>query len=228
MSVECVATQLPGVHSLLRIAAPQALLWEDQSAGAPDWAHSALQRLPFVVVRRHPLQPGLQPGLLPVGIRGIFRSQRAPAWLPVSAVRECVTPRMLAAKGQWRRVDVCSSPAIAVLNQVELILAAHRFAGSWGPGGSVGAELASGVVCTTAASDLDLIVYLATALDPGDASALHAELSALPVRVDTLLETPQGGVALADLTSGAERMLLRTPRGPRLVPATLQDLACPV
>jgi phosphoribosyl-dephospho-CoA transferase len=224
MSVECVATQLPGVHSLLRIAAPQALLWEDQSAGAPDWTHSALQRLPFVVVRRHPPQPGL----LPVGIRGIFRSQRAPAWLPVSAVRECVTPRMLAADGQWRRVDVCSSPAIAVLNQVELILAAHGFADSWGPGGSVGAQLASGVVCTTVASDLDLIVYLATAFDPREASALHAELSALPVRVDTLLETPQGGVALADLTSGAEKMLLRTPRGPRLVPATLQDLACPV
>jgi phosphoribosyl-dephospho-CoA transferase len=224
MTVEDVATPLPGVHSLLRIAAPQALLWEDESAGAPDWTPAALQRLPFVVVRRHPPQPGL----LPVGIRGLFRSQRAPAWLPVSAVRECITPRMLAAEARWRQVAVCSSPAIAVLNQVEGILAAHGFAGSWGPGGGVGAELASGVVCTTAASDLDLIVYLAAPLDPRNASALHAELSALPARIDTLLESPQGGVALADLTSGAERMLLRTPQGPRLVPTTLEDLACPV
>jgi phosphoribosyl-dephospho-CoA transferase len=224
MSVECVASQLPSVHSLMRIAAPQALVWEDESAGAPDWTRRALQRLPFVVVRRHPPRPGL----LPVGIRGIFRSQRAPAWLPMGAAQECVTPQMLAAEGRWRHVEVCSSPAIAVLNQVEVILSAHGLKGCWGPGGSVGAELASGVGCTTTASDLDLIVYLATLPGLRDAGSLHAELSALPVRVDTLLETRQGGVALADFLGGAERMLLRTPLGPRLVSGTLEDLAFPV
>jgi phosphoribosyl-dephospho-CoA transferase len=206
------ASEPPDVHSLLRIAAAKTLLWEDDGA-APDWAASALQRLGWVVMRRQLPRPGL----LPVGIRGIFRSQRAPAWLPLDAVHECLTPRMLADRADWRQLNLCSSPAVAVLNQVELILAAHGLAGAWGPGGSVGAELASGVVCTSATSDLDLIVYTATRLGAREAAALHAALAVVPVHVDTLLETPQGGVALADLIGGVERKLLRTAQGPRLV-----------
>jgi phosphoribosyl-dephospho-CoA transferase len=206
----------PVVHSLLRIATWKALSWEDaglDEAAAPDWVDSALQRLPFVVVRRN----SPRPGYVPVGIRGSLRSQRAPAWLQLSAVQACVTPRMLAAQRDWRHRSSVNSPAIAVLDEVEAILAAHGFGESWGPGGSVGAELASGVECTHAQSDLDLLLYTDCLLSQRTLQSLHAQFQALPVRVDTLIETPQGGVALVDLAGGADRVLLRTAQGPRLV-----------
>jgi phosphoribosyl-dephospho-CoA transferase len=135
----------------------------------------------------------------------------------VNAVRTCVTPPMLAAQRGWRNAPSMQSPAIAVLDEVEAIVATHGFAGAWGPGGSVGAELASGVVCTHAGSDLDLLLYADAVLDKAAAGALHAQLSQLSVRVDTLLELPQGGVALADLAGDADRVLLRTAHGPRLM-----------
>jgi phosphoribosyl-dephospho-CoA transferase len=203
------------VHALLRISEPQALSWENAGldAMAPDWTADALRRQPFVVVRRN----SQRPGWLPVGIRGGLRSQRAAAWLPVNAVRTCVTPPMLAAQRGWRNADSAQSPAIAVLDEVEAIVATHGFAEAWGPGGSVGVELASGVVCTHAGSDLDLLLYADAVLDKTAACALHAQLSQLSVRVDTLLELPQGGVALAELAGDADRVLLRTAHGPRLM-----------
>jgi phosphoribosyl-dephospho-CoA transferase len=215
------AAALPGVHCLLRVSGPQDLLWVDEAAGdglsaaALSWTEAALQRLPFVVVRRHMGRTGH----LPVGVRGLLRSQRAPAWLPVNAVTECITPQDIAAAARWRIADVCSSPAVAVLNQVEAILSAHGLADRWGPGGSVGAELASGVTSTTVASDLDLLLYVDTAFAAREAKALHASLSTLPVRIDTLLETQHGAVALEDFIGGADKILLRTAQGPRLVPA---------
>jgi phosphoribosyl-dephospho-CoA transferase len=226
--------ELPAVHSLLRVADPSALVY---AGGAPEWAVAALHRLPFVVVRRDVPRCGW----LPVGIRGALRAQRAPAWLPAEAAMECITPRMLAARGaglsdRWsdRCSDPCSgwggaecseqvsSPAVAVLCEVRRVMEAHGFADCWGPGGSVGAELASGIRCTTPSSDLDLILYVDSLPARNDARRLHEDLSGLPVRVDTLLETPQGGLNLADLL-GADRMLLRTARGPRLIAAT-QDV----
>jgi phosphoribosyl-dephospho-CoA transferase len=203
------------VHALLRICEPQALSWENAGldAMAPDWATDALRRQPFVVVRRN----AQRQGWLPVGIRGGLRSQRAAAWLPVNAVRTCVTPPMLAALRGWRNAGSMQSPAIAVLDEVEAIVTTHGFAGVWGPGGSVGAELASGVVCTHAGSDLDLLLYANAVLDKTAAGDLQAQLSQLPVRIDTLLEMPQGGVALADLAGDTDRVLLRTAHGPRLM-----------
>ena len=215
--------QWPGVHSLLRIAGPESLIWDAPAAATPGaatpgavadkWIGTALRHLPFVVVRRN----APRPNLLPVGVRGAARWQRAPAWLPMSAMRECITPPMLVSQAAWRRGKHSGTAAIAILDELEGLLAAHGFAGCWGPGGSVGAELAGGVVCTTAGSDLDLVLYVESELPRRAARALHADLSALPVRIDALLETPHGGVALADYIGAAERMLLRTAQGPRLV-----------
>jgi phosphoribosyl-dephospho-CoA transferase len=210
----------PGVHALLRIDARRELAWDEDGRGvAPEWTWSALERLPYVVVRRD--EP--REDLLPVGVRGIFRSQRAPAWLPRNAILECITPPMLAERRGWRDVDMFRSPAIAVLSQVENILEAHGLAGCWGPGGSVGAELASGVACTTVSSDLDLLLFVGPWWDMTGATALHRELSALPVRVDALLETSHGGIALADFVGNGDKVLLRTAQGPRLMQAPLSS-----
>jgi phosphoribosyl-dephospho-CoA transferase len=201
----------PAVHALLRVSDGDALIWE---APRPRWAAAALQRAPWAVVRR--AAPRL--GSWPVGVRGGPRAQRSAAWLPPRAIQECITPQMLAAKRVWRqRPGVTPTPAVAVLDDVNAILVAHGFAGRWGPGGSVGFELASGVPSTTADSDLDVVLCADEPMARIDATRLHADLSKLPVRVDLLLETPHGAVALVEYAKSAGATLLRSAQGPRLV-----------
>jgi phosphoribosyl-dephospho-CoA transferase len=204
------AHSAPAVHSLLRLSSAETLEWESRP---PDWASEALRRAPFVV-RRRPLP---RAEALPVGVRGNARSQRAAAWVSVDAVRECITPQMLVAQNAWRRCRNTITRAVAVLEQVAPILDGCGMAGRWGPGGSVGFELASGVPSTTPNSDLDIVLSAAAPMARADAARLHAELSALAVRIDVLLETPNGAVALAEYATNLDAMLLRSAQGPRLV-----------
>jgi phosphoribosyl-dephospho-CoA transferase len=201
----------PAVHALLRVTHPDALIWD---AGRPHWAESALQLAPWAVIRR----AAPRPGLWPVGVRGGLRSQRAAAWLPHRAAGECITPQRLAATRAWREHPrATATPAVAVLDEVAAILVTHGFAGRWGPGGSVGFELASGVRCTTPDSDLDLVLSAELPVARTDAARLHTDLSKLPVRIDLLLETPRGAAVLAEYGRGVDVILLRSAQGPRLV-----------
>jgi phosphoribosyl-dephospho-CoA transferase len=203
------AHSVPTVHSLLRLSRADALEWESEP---PQWVSQSLQRAPFVVMRRPPPRPGE----FPVGIRGDARSQRAAAWVPVGAVQECITPQMLAAQRAWRqRREFAIMPAVAALEEVAAIFEGEGMAGRWGPAGSVGFELASGVRSTTPNSDLDIVLGAAASMARAAAARLQAELSALRVRIDVLLETPNGAVALAEYAKGAGAILLRSPQGPR-------------
>jgi phosphoribosyl-dephospho-CoA transferase len=201
----------PTVHALLRVTDLDALVFE---ARRPHWARAALRLAPWVVVRR----AAPRVGLWSVGVRGGARPQRSAAWLPHGAIEECITPQMLAANRVWRQhPSATAAPAVAVLDEVAVILAAHGFAGLWGPGGSVGFELASGVRSTSLGSDLDLVLSADGPMTRTDATRLHAELSKLPVRIDLLLETPHGAAALAEYATSEEVTLLRSVCGPRLV-----------
>jgi phosphoribosyl-dephospho-CoA transferase len=55
-------------------------------------------------------------------------------------------------------------------------------------------------------------------LEPNNAAELLATLAeaAAPARIDVILETPSGGVALADLAAMPAQVLVRTPDGARL------------
>jgi phosphoribosyl-dephospho-CoA transferase len=88
----------------------------------------------------------------------------------------------------------------------------------WGPGGSVGFEIATGVRTATSSSDLDLILRQDRRLQPGEAIELRAALAeaAAPARIDVMLETPCGGVSLTDLAAMPGQVLVRTPDGARL------------
>jgi phosphoribosyl-dephospho-CoA transferase len=201
----------PAVHALLHITDPEALIWD---AGRPHWAGAALQLAPWAVIRR----AAPRAGLWPVGVRGALRSQRAAAWLPHRAVGGCMTPQRLAATCAWREQPrAAASPAVAVLDEVAAIFVTHGFAGRWGPGGSVGFELASGLRCTTPDSDLDLVLSAELPVTRPDAARLHTDLSKLPVRIDMLLETPRGAAVLAEYARGVDVILLRSAQGPRLV-----------
>jgi phosphoribosyl-dephospho-CoA transferase len=94
---------------------------------------------------------------------------------------------------------------------------AHGFEYQWGPTGSVGFELASGYETATQRSDLDLAAYLDRPWSVTSARSLHSALSALPVRIDLLVEMPHGAVALADYAMTQGTFVLRTIRGPRVV-----------
>jgi len=202
----------PPVHSLLHLADADALEWE---SAPPDWVPAALRRAPYVVSRR--ALPRSE--AVPVGVRGGARWQRAAAWLSLGSVDECITPQMLVSQHAWRRRRYFAvTPAVAVLEQVAMILDGQGMAGRWGPGGSVGFELASGVVATTPNSDLDIVLYAEGSMARDAAARLQAELSSLPVRIDALLETPNGAVSLAEYSTSVGAMLLRSALGPRLVP----------
>jgi phosphoribosyl-dephospho-CoA transferase len=202
---------MPLVHSLLHVADVDALEWE---SAPPDWVTAALRRAPYVVRRRSLPRPGA----VPVGIRGSARSQRAAAWVALGAIDECITPQMLVSQCVWRqRRDSAVTPAVAMLEQVAMILDGRGMTGRWGPGGSVAFELASGVVSTTPNSDLDIVLYADGSMARDAAACVQAELSSLPVRIDVLLETPNGAVSLAEFSNSVGAMLLRSERGPRLV-----------
>jgi phosphoribosyl-dephospho-CoA transferase len=194
----------PSTHALLRIAEPRAL------AGAiPAWAERALARAPWVVVRR----ARSRDGLIPVGVRGGTRAERLAAWLHPRAVLECLTPPQLAARAA--RQGGARVPALAALDEVGTLM--HRQLLEWGLCGSVGFELASGIATATADSDLDVAAETRVPLPRTAAAELHAALALLPVRVDVLLEGPQGAVALEEYAAGRAPYLLRTADGPRLV-----------
>lgn len=215
-------------HTLVRIRGPQALAMDSES-GLPDWAAESLRCAPWVVVRR----ARLQGGLVPVGVRGESRHERLAAWLSPDDALECVTPRELVSTGAWARAAATNAArhrviaALAVREPLERIMDENGLGTLWGPGGSVGFELATGTPTATADSDLDLVVEAGRPeLMAGDAALLlWNELAALPVRIDVLLETRRGAVALSEyarVRGGDNRhsFVLRTPTGPRLIEST--------
>jgi phosphoribosyl-dephospho-CoA transferase len=197
-------------HDLIRLREPTALRVD---APLPAWVEPALLRTPWVVVRRGHARHGM----IPVGVRGLARRERFAAVLAVAEIADRLSPEELTESRYViarRRMD--EAPALTALARVAPVLASrgHR----WGPGGSVGFEIATGAATATSSSDLDLILRQGHRLGLDEAIDLQAVLAeaAAPARVDVLLETPRGGVSLADLAAMPARLLVRTPDGPRL------------
>ena len=206
---------MPGLptptHDLIRLREPIVLTAD---APVPAWLEPALERAPWVVVRRGYIRDGM----MPVGVRGLARQQRFAALMAVAEIADRLSPEELTdSRYAIARKRNDAAPALAALARVAPILASrgHR----WGPGGSVGFEIATGVATATSSSDLDLILRQDHRLGPDEAIALRAVLAeaAAPARVDVLLETPCGGVSLAELAARPARVLVRTPDGPLLL-----------
>jgi phosphoribosyl-dephospho-CoA transferase len=85
---------------------------------------------------------------------------------------------------------------------------------TWGPGGSVGYELASGIRAVRAESDLDCIFFAPRKLDIKEAYDLWRMISSAPGKVDALVETPFCGFSLEEFaTTSPRKILLRTSEG---------------
>ncbi|GAB7524443.1 malonate decarboxylase holo-ACP synthase [Paraburkholderia sp. 2C] len=182
--------------------------------GEPAWVREAFLRAPFAVVRR----AGSSPGFVPVGLRGANRAQRYGTWVEDAAVEFAVPPEALVSREPASGRE--GLPAFAVLAELRRApCSLGQYV--WGPAGSVGFELATGVPTATGSSDLDLLIRAPERLDHATAGRLLAELLAFAqradVRVDAQLETPAGGVALAELARGTSHVMARANSGASLV-----------
>jgi phosphoribosyl-dephospho-CoA transferase len=193
-------------HDLLRLRARAGIA----AAQAPAWVAKSLAAAPFVVVRRG----AIRDGWIPVGVRGETRSQRHAGVVYEDEIIATITPESLATSAAWRVHPRRALPALAALDQVAEAAAELDLA--WGPGGSVGFELASGARVVRADSDLDLIVRPSARHTRQELERFAQLLSDPGVRVDIVIEAAAGAVALHEWLSTPGPVLIKTECGPLL------------
>lgn len=189
------------------------LLWLRPAACAgeaalPDWVEPDWP----VVVRRAP-QAGRD--LIPVGLRGRTRNQRHATWVAPARVARCCTPEALARERGWERRCGGGLGCLDTLARIAPMLDAAGLA--WGPTGSVGFALASGVDILHPQSDLDLLVRAERPLDADQIVLLQSLKLHAACRLDVQVDTGHGGFALDEWLAGRRTVLLKTTGGPRLV-----------
>jgi phosphoribosyl-dephospho-CoA transferase len=180
----------------------------------PVWVREAFSRAPFAVIRRAQVAAGF----IAIGIRGSSRAERYGAWARHADVETLFSPEdLVEVTPLLERVALPAFAALSALRRNAAILNDHV----WGPAGSAGFELATHMPTVTSSSDLDLLIRAPERLTHEAALALQAELDRHAthenVRIDAQIETPAGGIALAELAAGKERVMARHAQGPRLV-----------
>ena len=195
-------------------ARPHDLVWtraQTPAGDTPDWAVPILVRGGPFVVRRAVRMPGR----LPVGVRGGCRRERFALTIDSAHVADICTPAQLSARiaelGPARRRAI---PALAALPDLARTLDETSLC--WGLGGAVGYELATAEAVCHAASDIDVLLRMPGEIARADAHALIDSLAGLAVRCDIQMETPRGGVALADWAAGNTQVLVKSDQGPFL------------
>jgi len=192
----------PQVHDLLQID-PASI--RSGCAAEPSWVRQTMLDCPWVVVRRSQAASDF----VAVGVRGENRSERWAASCEKTMVREILRPEDLLRASS----DVRRTPALRSLQEMS-----ERWADltlPWGPGGSVGFELASGRKVTTEASDLDLVIRAQQRITVEEARFLLGRTQGLEAKVDVRVETPVCGFAFEEYVSSA-KILLRYSDGVRL------------
>lgn len=165
--------------------------------------------LPVIVRRDHSAK-----GLIPVGIRGKEKHQRAPAWIAPENVSKRLSPETLV----MDREKLLSSPFAdtkpvrAILKLLEM-----KLPYPWGPTGSCAYALASGRAVMHAESDLDMLIRCNEPVLPEAFAPLAEKWNSLPCKTDIQIETPFGAFALKEwVREKGRRVLLKTDFGPIL------------
>jgi phosphoribosyl-dephospho-CoA transferase len=191
-------------HDLLEI---DANVFISENAAAPKWIEEVLRQGPFVVVRRGRASDQE----IPIGVRGAERNQRWGAFCHPTWVKSILTPPQLLTRAvPSLRAD--ATPALRALQLLEdrWIDLDHP----WGPGGSVGFELATGRHVVKPESDLDIVICPEGKITREQATSLCARTMNLSVAVDIRVETLACGFSLTEYArAGTASILLRTPDG---------------
>lgn len=195
-------------HDLVQIRDITEVL---KSVNKLSWVEDSLQTCPWAVIRRAPLQNDT----IPIGIRGKTRSERLACSLNTSNIASIVTPETLAKEKWWHHHRTKVPLPFQVLDDVNEIM--KRYPLPWGPGGSVGFELVTGVPCVSDKSDIDLIIRSPGHLDKNVAKEMVHDFSALDTRIDVQVETGIGAFSLIEYARDDPPILLRTTKGPKLV-----------
>jgi phosphoribosyl-dephospho-CoA transferase len=185
-------------HDLLEIEAKQFI---GSQACAPEWVEEDLRKSPLVVVRRGPAM-GQE---IPIGVRGTERSQRWAAFCHPKLVKSIIRPPQLL----MRTVATSRADATPALRALELLK--DRWTDldhPWGPGGSVGFELATGRLVVKPESDLDTVLYAERRMTADEAQSLCARAMDLPAVVDIRVETRVCGFSLREYASGSPAAIL--------------------
>jgi phosphoribosyl-dephospho-CoA transferase len=198
--------QSPRVHDLLLTTSTEI---RQACHAEPSWVGPALQRYPWVVTRR-----AVAPeDLIAVGVRGIERRQRWGGFMRNDQVSKVVSPFDL--RCELADAVRLSLPALQALWFLEAELS--RLPYRWGPGGSVGYELASRAPVITQESDLDLVISAPDRFDRDFAQHLLKKIAVAPAKVDVRIETSWYGFSLEEYARGnSEKLLVRTATGPLL------------
>lgn len=192
----------PRPHDLLWLSSDRALSAISEAWVSQHWHHA----LP-VVVRRDVNRSGL----IPVGVRGEKREQRAAGWVDPAGITHIVTPEMLAERQHLLSSPFTDYPPV----MAAITLSDTAWPWGWGVTGSTGYALATHLPTLHAASDLDLLIRAPQPLLRDSLQHWQSLTETLPCRVDTQVETPLGAFALNEwLREG--RALLKTATGPRL------------
>ncbi|MDO5102140.1 MAG: malonate decarboxylase holo-ACP synthase [Lautropia sp.] len=199
---------------------PHDLLWLDSlpqpvSGVLPEWFDLSWP----VVVRRDASGFSHQ---VPIGVRGLQRQQRCAGWILSSQVCRVCTPEQLAEPCYWESYAACRLPAIGALWQVAPVL--NELEVAWGPVGSVGFTLASGVLACRVSSDLDLLIRAPMPLPKAVLNELAVLLKHAACGLDIQVDTSKGGFSLTEWLLGRGQVLLKTAYGPRLVRNPWGDL----
>ncbi len=194
---------VPQVHDLVRLRSQSAFL----PAQSPSARLPVMGQGPFWAVVRRGLAGGQ---LVPIGVRGAQRHERWAGYARMSDVLAIHRPEELRLHlAQDRRRSL---PAFQSLQFIERGLAGADL--NWGPGGSVGYELASGVPAVRDSSDLDLVIFATEELSRVQMLGLWQMCSSGPGRIDVLVETPFCGFSLEEYaTTTTKMLLLRTAQG---------------
>jgi phosphoribosyl-dephospho-CoA transferase len=188
------------VHDLILLRTEWAFISVQGDSACP---YLNPNQRPWVVVRRGRTSDGL----IPVGVRGTQRHERCAGFTRLSEVVETQRPdqlRLRLAENSRRGLQ-----AFRTLSYLESHLAGPDM--SWGPGGSVGYELASEIPAVRADSDLDFVLFAPRQFDIAEAQDLWRMISSGPGKVDALVETPCCGFSLEEFATNLHRkVLLRT------------------
>jgi phosphoribosyl-dephospho-CoA transferase len=191
------------IHDLILLKSETAVT---SAVGEPRCPYLNPGQRPWVVVRRGRISDGM----IPVGVRGAQRHERCAGFTILSEVMETRRPdqlRLLLAEDSRRGLQ-----AFRTLFYIESHLVGLNM--SWGPGGSVGYELASGIPAVRDGSDFDFILFAPKELDMTEAQDLSRIISSAPGKVDALVETPFCGFSLQEyVTASPRKILLRTNHG---------------
>jgi phosphoribosyl-dephospho-CoA transferase len=197
----------PRPHDLLWLAPAAPLRLSRWLANLPAWARAAVQQGDPLVVRR-----GCAPvGQVAVGLRGATRDQRHATAVPLAELVSCLRPPALRACA-----PAAGRAGLPVMQAWACLREQVQVPYDWGPAGSCAFELATGSERVSVASDLDLVLYAPLPISREDARELLEIFRHPACRCDVQLDTPFGGVALAEWARGDAQVLLKTELGPVL------------